>query len=193
MGGLGFYALKTKLGRRSGFLGFCLTLAACGGDEETSPSTSDTSSYSVSIIGNCILTDQDFDLWEAHNAARMQARSCGNDFYEATGPLNWNCLLAEAAENHSADMAAQDYFDHIGQDGSSFSDRAIEVGYENVARGENIAAGQPTVESVVDGWLESDGHCANIMRAGHTEMGASGITAVGARYSIYWTAVFGAE
>ena len=50
------------------------------------------------------------------------------------------------------------------------------------------AAGYPGVDSVVDGWMRSDGHCANIMNPSFDEMGlACVIGAAGSRYGQYWT------
>jgi len=190
-----------------------VTLIACSADDETGNDGDDAGSNtgdgngtvetpingeseqgpegSPKIVGGCVPSDQEIALWEAHNAARAQARSCGDDFFEAAEALDWHCDLAQAAENHSMDMAAQDYFDHTGLDGSTFSDRAREAGYENFPSGENIAAGQRNVESVMSSWLSSPGHCSNIMNNRRNEMGASGVSASGARFGIYWTAVFG--
>jgi len=57
---------------------------------------------------------------------------------------------------------------------------------------ENIAAGQTTPEQVIQGWLDSDGHCANIMNANFEEMGVALATNSGI-YGIYWTQVFAAQ
>jgi len=146
---------------------------------------------SPKVIGGCELSEQELALWEAHNAARADSRLCGDDYFDAARALDWHCDLAQAAENHAMDMGAQNYFDHTGLDGSTFSNRAQEAGYDNFARAENIAAGQSDVESVMSSWLNSPGHCSNIMSNNQNEMGASGVLATGARFSIYWTSVFG--
>jgi len=59
------------------------------------------------------------------------------------------------------------------------------------AIGENIAAGQPTADVAVQEWLESAGHCENIMSASFQEIGAACVTDNGAQYTHYWTQVFG--
>ncbi|MBI4780713.1 MAG: hypothetical protein HY785_05260 [Oscillatoriophycideae cyanobacterium NC_groundwater_1537_Pr4_S-0.65um_50_18] len=108
--------------------------------------------------------------------------------------LTANLELNAAAQGHSEDMADQDYFDHVGKNGSSFSDRAKLIGYEP-ATGENIAAGNPTPESVVQTWIDSPGHRANILNPSSTELGVgyaylendTGST----NYGHYWTQVFG--
>ncbi|MEU4744574.1 CAP domain-containing protein [Actinosynnema sp. NPDC023658] len=96
--------------------------------------------------------------------------------------------LAAAARAHSADMAAQDYFDHVSKDGRSFVDRVKAAGYPTPGA-ENIAAGQRTPEAVVKGWMESPGHRANILNCKLKALGAG--MARGGSYGIYWTQNFG--
>jgi uncharacterized protein YkwD len=60
-------------------------------------------------------------------------------------------------------MANNNYFDHKDRDGRTPGDRAELAGYDFQQVGENIAAGQDTVRKVVDGWMASPGHCANLM------------------------------
>ena len=98
--------------------------------------------------------------------------------------LAWNAELAEAAQLHAEDMVDQGYFDHVSLDGSSFSDRAKDAGYDAFPSGENIAQGQKTPEQVMDSWLSSSGHAANIRSIDHNEIGVGldGVT---------WVQVFG--
>jgi serralysin len=120
-----------------------------------------------------------------------------NQFRAQNGlaPLKANLELNAAAQGHSEDMANQDYFDHIGKDGSKPWDRAKAVGYEARTMGENIAAGQITPESVVQAWIDSPGHRANMLNANFTELGVgymyldndTGLV----NYYSYWTQLFG--
>jgi len=96
--------------------------------------------------------------------------------------------LANSARGHSADMASQDYFDHKSKDGRSFVDRIKAAGYSKPGA-ENIAAGQKTPESVMDGWMKSPGHRANILNCGLKALGVG--VAKGGSYGIYWTQNFG--
>jgi uncharacterized protein YkwD len=58
--------------------------------------------------------------------------------------------------------------------------------------GENIAAGQTTVDSVMADWMASPGHCANIMRPEFVEMGVACVNGTPANtYRTYWTMDFG--
>lgn len=120
-----------------------------------------------------------------------------NQFRAENGraPLNLNLELNAAAQDHSEDMALQDYFSHTGKDGSQPWDRAKVVGYEAQSMGENIAAGQTTPESVVEGWKNSPGHRANMLNASYTELGVGYFylqnDTGSVNYHHYWTQVFG--
>ena len=126
-------------------------------------------------------------------AARSASRMCGNSSHEATGEVTWNPLLEQAALSHVQDMARFNFFSHEGSDGLSVSDRADSVAYNWRAIGENIAAGQLEIEEVHQGWLDSPGHCRNIMNPLFTEVGAACVTGVGTDYGTYWAVVFGDE
>ncbi len=126
------------------------------------------------------------------NAARASARSCGAQRFAAAPPVSWNPLLGEAALAHSRDMAARRYFSHKAKDGSQPADRAARAGYYWQRVGENIAFGQSTPDEAMAGWLDSPGHCANIMNPSFTEMGAAyGVAAEQRSGIVYWTQVFG--
>ena len=127
------------------------------------------------------------------NAARTQPRQCGGQAFAATTPLAWNALLASAAENHSRAMANGNFFDHKDRDGRTPGDRAELAGYNFQQIGENIAAGQDTVRKVVDGWLASPGHCANLMNPQFRELGAAYAVDPKSDAGIYWTAMFGTQ
>ena len=109
-------------------------------------------------------------------------------------PVRLNNKLNSAAQRHSIDMAMQDFFSHTGRDGSSVSDRVSRTGYGRGRISENIAAGYSTASSVVEGWMNSPGHRANILDPNMSQMGLgyklvnndTGAT----RYRHYWTQVF---
>jgi uncharacterized protein YkwD len=92
--------------------------------------------------------------------------------------LNYGCdtlamddRLQMAAESHSQDMAINDFFSHIAPDGITPWDRIHSQGYFYSMAGENIAAGYSSPESVVEGWMNSDGHRANIINCGFKDIG----------------------
>lgn len=131
-------------------------------------------------------------LLEAMNSARTQARQCGTQSFAATTPMVWNATLGSAAEGHSRAMANHNFFDHKDRDGRTPGDRAELAGYAGQQVGENIAAGQDTVRKVVDGWLASPGHCANLMNPMFTQMGAAYAADARSDEGVYWTMLFGA-
>lgn len=109
-------------------------------------------------------------------------------------PVTLQDNLTSAAQTHSVNMALQDFFSHTGQDGSSFSDRVSRTGYNWSRVTENIAAGYNTASSVVEGWMNSPGHRANILDANVTQMGIGykflSTDTGSVNYGHYWTQVF---
>jgi uncharacterized protein YkwD len=132
------------------------------------------------------------ELTERVNAARGKARVCGDDRFAEAPPLTWSDDLAAAALQHAHDMAANDHFSHTGTDGSSAGDRIAQTGYEARTWGENIAAGYQSAEQVVAGWLDSPGHCANIMNDAFAEFGTAFDENDASSFRIYWTMVLAA-
>lgn len=126
------------------------------------------------------------------NEARAKPRRCGNDSFASARPLRLSTTLHGVADAHAADMARYSYFSHTGRDGSHLDGRASRAGYPWRAIGENIAAGQMRADAAVQGWLNSPGHCANIMSPTYTEMGAAFAVNNRSSAGIYWVQVFGA-
>ena len=87
------------------------------------------------------------------------------------GPYAWSSRLAVASQRHAEDMYEQEYFSHTSLDGRDFGDRARGAGYEGSPRGENIAAGQRSAESVMNSWMGSPGHRNNILSESSNEIG----------------------
>ena len=86
-------------------------------------------------------------------------------------PLEIDRQLSEAAQAHTESMANDDFFSHYGIDGSSPFDRISDTGYQYSTAAENIAAGYQTPEAVVEAWMGSAGHRANILNSDLTEIG----------------------
>ncbi|WP_344282785.1 CAP domain-containing protein, partial [Actinomadura napierensis] len=95
--------------------------------------------------------------------------------------------LVTAARAHSADMAANDYFDHDSPNGDSPWMRMREAGYAGPGA-ENIARGYATAAAVVDGWMASPGHRANILNCG---LRAIGVGMAAGSDGPLWTQDFG--
>jgi uncharacterized protein YkwD len=128
---------------------------------------------------------------ELVNAARARPTRCGRQTFDATAPLKLSAALGRAALAHSQDMATRGYFEHTAPDGSTPASRATRAGYAWRVVGENLAAGVPTPDEAVAGWLQSPAHCQNLMDPRFTDMGV-GFTVNPKNPSvIYWTQVFG--
>ena len=127
---------------------------------------------------------------ELVNEARSQPRRCGREKFRAAPPLEVSRKLNDAAVGHARDMAKRKYFEHRGSDGSQPRDRVERAGYRFRLTGENIALGPESAEEVVAGWLDSPGHCANIMEPRFREIGV-GVAAGTGRGQIYWVQSFG--
>lgn len=112
------------------------------------------------------------EVLELTNEARAKGGCCGDEgCFDPSSPLALDERLRTSARAHARDMAENEYFDHMSQDGRSPFDRIREAGYRGCALGENIAAGQPTPARVMDDWLHSPGHCANILQPGFEQLG----------------------
>ena len=126
----------------------------------------------------------------ATNEARASGANCG--VYGSFGPapaLQGDPNLHIAAQAHAEDMAINNFFSHTGSDGSSFSQRVGRTDYQGFPMGENIAAGQQSPSGVVSSWIDSDGHCRNLMNPDATRIGIG--FAVGGPYGTLWVQVFG--
>jgi len=127
---------------------------------------------------------------EATNAARAEGRRCGDTWMEAAPPVVWNAQLAAAALAHSQDMARQSYFSHINKQGRDPSQRAETQGYSWRYIAENISRGQNSAQEAVASWINSPGHCRNLMDPRASDMGAGLGIREGKHPSAYWTQVF---
>lgn len=96
-----------------------------------------------------------------------------NEYREDQGlnQLEWHDNVAAAALFHSEDMRDRDYFSHNDPDGGTPWDRLENHGVSYSGAAENIAAGYRTGEAVLQGWLNSSGHKANIDNASYTHHG----------------------
>ena len=127
---------------------------------------------------------------ELVNEARSRPRRCGWRRHAAAPPLAASVTLQRVALAHARDLASRGELDHAGRDGSTPAARVTRAGYRWRVAGENIAAGQPSAEIVVAGWLRSPRHCANIMDPDFTELGVSHAVEPRGSGRIFWVQVF---
>lgn len=158
------------------------------------PVSTEGSEQSPVTLARCTATETDMQqrMLQLINEARATERRCGDDEFAATRELRWNDLLVNAARRHSDDMATHNFFSHTGSDGSSGSTRVSEAGYRWRTVGENIAAGRELAAETLNDWLESPGHCRNIMNPSFTEVAVVCSEENDSDFTRYWTNVLAA-
>ena len=146
-----------------------------------------TTAGTLPAASTCSLPQFQTDVMVLVNQARASSRMCGNTAFPAAAPLAWNNKLFNAAAGHSTDMASNNYFSHTSLDGRTFGQRITNAGYQWSRLGENIAAGQSSVQSVMAVWMASAPHCSNIMNSNITELGVACVVNDSSTYRFYWT------
>lgn len=133
--------------------------------------------------------------WRRSPGRRLQARETGDWRVEMLGiinarrskvgapPLCLNAKLNAAAQAHSADQAARRMMTHTGSDGSNPCQRIQRAGYRFGTCGENVAQGNATVYDIMNGWMRSAPHLANMVNRKYRHVGL-------ARVGQYWTQAF---
>lgn len=111
-------------------------------------------------------------------------------------PFRLNNLLTNAARDHNQDMIDNEFFGHVGSDGSLPWDRVCDHGYTPYGWGgcfaaENIAGTQPTPAQVFDAWMDSPDHRDTMLDPDYREVGVGHAT--GDPYGHYWTMDLGAQ
>jgi len=185
------------------------SITGCGGggsDSSATPAGSNPSTTSYTIPPLSTGTKQDY--LNAINNARTVQQDCGVEGIKPAVPaLVWNDKLYSAAAEHSNDMAKSDTFSHTGSGtqsdwtseqkglgrGSTVTERIENSGYDWQRNGENIAAGTnlDTVDAVIQEWLNSAGHCANLMNPDFKDVGMAMAEDANSKYIHYWTQDFG--
>lgn len=162
------------------------TSAPAPADPPAAPAPTPAPAPSVDIT--CGLPNFQAELLRLVNERRATGATCGSrGRFAATTPLNWSAALTTAAYGHSRDMADNNYFSHTSLDGRTFSQRITAAGYTWSRAGENIAAGYTSAQSVINGWMSSEGHCANLMDPNFRDMGLACARNPSSRYGWYWT------
>ncbi|TET36349.1 MAG: CAP domain-containing protein [Planctomycetota bacterium] len=135
------------------------------------------------------MTADEQTVFEMINDARATA---------GVGPLEWCDGLYACAKAHSNDMCVRGFFSHTNPEGEDPSDRGRLghagsytftpiVSYPYVRINENIAYGYSTPAEVMNAWMNSPGHRANILNSGSTHIGVGNCDQCGS----HWTLNFG--
>lgn len=155
---------------RRGFIvsGAALTLAACG------PQVATTVTPAVSVTPA--------EMVSAINAVRKQ---------NGSRPLVYSPVLARVASSQAQAMVSHDQLSHDFGPGQDLRDRATLAGYRGPI-GENVAAGQTTLEETLRDWLNSAGHRYTLLSDMWTSVGMVVASArTGSKYGVFWAADFG--
>jgi uncharacterized protein YkwD len=131
------------------------------------------------------------------STAESQVVALTNQLRQQHGcaPLAISPALSLAAQQHSQEMADNNYFSHVDLGGHHPDWRARQAGYTGSAGAENIAAGYTTAEEVVMAWYNetppNDGHRLNLLNCSLTEVGIGYAVNPSSKYRSYWTQDFG--
>lgn len=132
------------------------------------------------------LSGMEEDVFALVNARRAEGGNCGGEAFGPAAPLAYNGALICAARKHSKDMVTRGFFNHSNPDGDGPGERAAAAGFGSAFVGENIAAGQQTPDHVMSSWMDSAGHCSNILNSQYNVIGIGVVDA-------HWTQVFGQQ
>jgi uncharacterized protein YkwD len=189
------------------FLSLCLSLilAACGGGSGEAAINSDGNESPQVTVGatnssapspaptaldndtSCNIPNFHAEFLAAVNAARAKGAVCGNVTRKPSKPLAWSDLLGIASVIHSNDMAGNNFFDHNSPSTGSLRERIHGTGFQYEEAGENLAGGQTSIAKVVNDWLQSPSHCANMLNPDFKLMGAACKRNPASFYKNYWT------
>jgi uncharacterized protein YkwD len=129
------------------------------------------------------------------NQKRAKSADCGEEGdFPAAKPVVMDATLRCSARLHSLDMFERAFFDHTNPDGADPFERMGAAGFKGSGAGENIAVGQTSPAQVMQSWMDSDDHCANVMRGNYALLGVGYHPGAGGRGlgSNFWTQNFGA-
>ncbi|MED4018608.1 CAP domain-containing protein [Sutcliffiella cohnii] len=104
---------------------------------------------------------------------------------QGLAPLQLDKNLSKVAREKSKDMQTQNYFSHTSPTYGSPFEMMNQFGISYKSAGENIAMGQRSPEEVVNAWMNSPGHRANIMNSSFTHIGVGHV-----EQGNYWTQMF---
>lgn len=186
-------------------------LAGCGGEEQTGVTPEEVLGESMRVEApaeertlTALAYCDDVNTWDSSwtnfesqvltlvNQKRAAGATCGGVYKPPVPALTLDTKLRCAARKHSKDMGLNNFFSHTGSNGSTPWQRITSAGYAYRAAAENIGAGYSTPSAAVTGWMNSTGHCNNIMSASYKHLGVGYYYRAGSPYGHYWTQDFGA-
>ena len=150
---------------------FVVAAAGCAGDTLTTEDSGFTPPIPTDDWPAEWATFED-EVLRLVNLERFVGGRCGGQAMPSSDPLEMDTVLRGVARSYSAQMAEGGFFDHFDPWGKGPSDRVAAAGFKGAGPiGENIAMGQTSPEEVVEGWMNSPGHCANILEPAYGVIG----------------------
>jgi uncharacterized protein YkwD len=169
----------------------CVLLAACGRDEPAPPAPDTSVLGAGPVSASCGVAAMPEEVLARLNAVRAAGYRCGERSMAPAAPLKWDPALQSAATDHSLDMARRNYFEHRSPEGERAGQRAARSNYAWKAVGENLAGGDTSVADVMEGWLDSPDHCANMLDPAYADVAVACVQQPGSKWGTYWTMVLG--
>lgn len=163
---------------------------------------------SQSVTPMATVAQIEADMLRLTNEVRSKGRYCGATWYPAAPPVKSDLRLVTAARKHSQDMGVRNLYDndpntpwpHITPEGTTPGSRVTAEGFKWTAVGENVHAWWPDAQGAMygavingtkyNGWLDSSGHCANIMNPTYTYVGNGFASVPGSTWVNYFTQEF---
>lgn len=145
---------------------------------------------STGATGNAIQGDISDKAQATSNAQAAQVLALVNEARASAGlkPLALDDTLNRVAAEKARDMAVNGYFSHDSPTYGTPFDMMHAFGVNYKSAGENIAAGQKDAAAVMNSWMHSSGHRANILNPNYTKLGVGYYA--GGSYGTYWTQEF---
>ncbi len=140
--------------------------------------------------GNAWFVEQELEVLNLVNEFRAQGATCGSETFGPAGPLTMHTALRCSARVHSKDMNDRNFFSHVNPDGEGPGARMEKAGFDG-SGGENIAGGRDNAYATMEDWMDSPGHCSNIMRPEYTVIGVGAHPGLDGPYRGLWTQNFG--
>lgn len=160
------------------------TKPSAGTPTTSKPTTSKPTTSTPSKPASNVPSSGDYSAFQKKVVELVNAERAKNGLK----PLTMNTELSKVATLKSQDMAKLNYFDHNSPTYGSPFDMMKKYGISYRTAGENIAMGQTSPEQVMQGWMNSPGHRANILNSSFTQIGVG--IAKNSSGRLYWTQQF---
>lgn len=128
------------------------------------------------------------------NEVRIRGATCPGGATWRAAPLSWSDSLAFAAQFQAREMARLERMSHVDGQNRGLAERLRATGYRFGTAVENVGVGYPSLDAIVDAWLESEGHCENLLNPAVLEVGLACMDAGATGSPVerrYWTLVLG--